>query len=149
MKIKFGTLEKELLKQYLPEILTETKKIAYFTWKAEDYLLDMPMKWITSRVIYIDDNLAGVSINSAKGSNLHIHIFLIFDANRHNKIGNQLLADVIETANLYNLSKITLKCSADNVPALVFYLRNDFRINDFDIVKNLLSLKKCLTVTKA
>lgn len=144
MKINFRTLKKKLLVRYLSNVLDETKSIRFFNWTTEQYLIDMPMKWITSRAIYVDEKLAGVSINSVKGSSLHIHIFLVFESFRHNRLGQQLLLDVVNVALMHNLNEITLKCSSENVSALVFYLNNEFRITDFNSITRLLSLRRAL-----
>ncbi|MCX6250380.1 MAG: N-acetyltransferase [Bacteroidetes bacterium] len=128
--IRICQLTKLELDRMLPLFLEQTRGFEYNNWTRENFLSDLPDKWLLSIFAESDRKTAGFSINSHKEDALHIHYFFVFKEYRKLFLGNKMLDHCVKIAKENDLSRLTLKCNFENYKAVNFYFRNGFHIED-------------------
>ena len=101
-------------------------------WNKLNFEYNLPEKDNLSFIILLEHIIIGYIICSKKETNLyHIHRFCIdklYQKNGYGKILLNHLILVLKEQN--NLFKLSLYVHKNNINALKFYLKNEFKIND-------------------
>lgn len=92
-------------------------------WLADQYLFDLPAKWIYSNVAVSDEGrVLGFILASKKENNtVHLHKWYVHEKHQHQGIGIQLFMDVYRKAKHEGIGAFTLKVYQENKNALNFY----------------------------
>ena len=132
---KITTKDKKLLKNF---IKYEKEGFDYFFklgW-SEKNILDYLKNNNNASLAYFEGEkivgfLIGELIKEEKYNNLEIYIIYISIRKRREKIGTKLLNYFISNKKNFNISKIYLEVSEDNVSAIKFYEKNNFVFLNF------------------
>lgn len=129
---EFFVFTKELLNEYISEIIIEVKDFRFEYWEEENYKRELKDKWKLSTAVFVDGLLAGFSFNSNKNEVFHIHFFYIFKKYRNKRLGASMVNYCAKTSLENNIETMQLKCHKDNFKALNFYFENGFHIKKID-----------------
>lgn len=122
-------LSREYLEENIDDFLNILKDIPKEYWDKNNFLVDLPRKWDFS--IYIKNlrqEIIGYIIASEKGNGVHIHKFMIEKNFRNQNLGQKLLKFLINLSKKSNKNFITLKVDKENLKALMFYKRENFKV---------------------
>ena len=101
----------------------------YCNWKEENFLYDLPKKWLLSFAVYDQNDLTGFCIASNKIPNVYyIHLIFISGKSRGQSLGTTMLEQAKKTAMEHHLDRIELRCPESNTGALAFYQKKGFVI---------------------
>ena len=96
------------------------------TWNKDNFINELPKKWLLSRALIIDGNLTGYIVVSEKSAHcIHIHRLVIAPLLQKHGFGTELMQDVINTEK-QKYDFISLKSWSD--AAKTFYQKFDFSI---------------------
>lgn len=100
-------------------------------WSKENFLLDLPKKWLLSFYAEYDGMVIGYCISSEKQNCVWLHHIIIASDMRDKGLGKILLAELeSRTKSFTNKNNIRLKVLSKNISSINFYLRNGFVILD-------------------
>ena len=114
-------------------------------WKNQNFNADLPMKEVLSFIIIDKQNKSpiGYNICSQKKDTIHIHRFCIDKEYQNKGYGKKLLNNLINNVKKYNFLKISLNVHKNNTQAIIFYLKNNFIIENID-KNNIYMINYCL-----
>jgi len=96
-------------------------------WNAENFLLDLPEKWMLSLCARIGDKPVGYAIISRTASACaHLHHFMVASDQRGIGLGVDLLAHVKDRCESEGCHGLSLKVARDNHRAQTFYRSHGF-----------------------
>lgn len=118
--MQITVLDKNMCSLYVQEFLGIISDNLNEYWTEEHFMNDLPEKWQLSRIVKVNDILAGFIIASRKNENqVHVHKFAVSRKMRSNGIGKKLFEAFRE--QLEPSSFITLKVYKENLDAIRFY----------------------------
>lgn len=120
-------LTKSYLTSNLDDFLVIDKEIKQADWSANNFLCELPQKWMLSRIATIDKQLVGFLIASKKTECVHIHRLAVHPGFQSKGIGVMLVEQLGIEANRQRLA-ITLKVHNLNSRAIRFYQSLNFKI---------------------
>jgi len=94
-------------------------------WTKKHYFKKMPLKFKYSRIILVNNKLAGYAIVSKKDS-MHVHRFIVSKKFRNQGIGSLLQFAIENVAKKYDEKYITLYVSESNLSAINFYKSHNY-----------------------
>lgn len=127
--MQITVLDKNTCSVYLQEFIEIIRDNLNEYWTEEHFMSDLPGKWQLSRIVKVDETLAGFIIASRKNENqVHVHKFAVSRKLRSNGIGKKLFEAFRE--QLEPSSFITLKVYKENLDAIRFYENLQFAPDD-------------------
>lgn len=125
-KFEIADLEKKLLLGQMSDFLKIDEVIGQELWSESNFLSDLPNKWNLSLIATSNKKLIGFLIASRKELSIHIHRLAIKQQFQSDGIGKTMVLRLIEKGESYKLP-ITLKVHQENIRALKFYKKLDFK----------------------
>ena len=127
MNIIFKTLNPALLRDQERELLFIASDQPDEYWTLNNFLVELPDKWMLSFGVWRLDDLSGYVIASAKTpESIHIHHFMLRADQRGKEIGALMMAEIESRSRMSGASKLTLKVKNSNYAARHFYERAGF-----------------------
>ena len=100
----------------------------YRLWYKKNFFLELPKKWILSKIALLNDTLLGYCIVSAySGNRAHIHRMSTHPQFRRAGVGAMLMQHVFIEAFREGIVDITLESLCDNHAANLFYEKLGFK----------------------
>lgn len=124
------SLNKYNTKKYIGDILAidDIGLGHYRFWYKENFFLELPKKWILSKIALLNDTSLGYCIVSAHSSKrAHIHRMSIHPQFRRTGVGAMLIQHVFVEAFREGIVDITLESLRDNHAANRFYEKLGFK----------------------
>ena len=90
-------------------------------WSSDQWLVDLPEKWLHSRLATVDGRPIAFVVTSRKAHGLHVHRIAVAPDWRGRGIGSALLRAVAESARATGSARVTLKVGRSNARALRLY----------------------------
>ena len=90
-------------------------------WRSEQWLVDLPEKWVHSRVATVDGRPVGFIVASRKAHAVHVHRIAVAASWRDRGIGAALLRAAAASARSRGAARLTLKVARSNARALHLY----------------------------
>jgi ribosomal protein S18 acetylase RimI-like enzyme len=103
-------------------------------WTEEHFLRDLPCKWSLSKVAVRNERVVGFIIGSRKTQGAHVHRFAVAAGVRSQGVGRALLDALLSSANAKQLRVVTLIVAENNLPAVRFYRRAGFAVDDVRVI---------------
>ncbi len=98
-------------------------------WKEENFLINLPDKWISSFAMCDEEQIVGFCIASEKVVGVfYVHLFFVSLAMRGKNIGWKMMEEVIRRSRQRDMKKIMLRCPVTLNKAIGFYERNGFEV---------------------
>lgn len=134
-KLLLETLKINMLsKQYID---TNLKNLIVFErdypepWLPENFLMELPKKWVLSRYVEFEGDPVGFIIASLKEDSITLHRFMIDPNYRDLHLGETLYWNFeAGCKKVSKAKKITLNVLSDNLGAIKFYERLGYKIFD-------------------
>ena len=100
----------------------------YRFWYKENFFLELPRKWVLSKIALLNNVLVGYCIVSAYATNkAHIHRMSVHPRFRMKGIGEMLIQHALAEAFHEKVVEITLESLCDNHTANLFYEKLGFK----------------------
>lgn len=127
-KYEIMVINPEFVEQNINSFCRIAADIPHEKWVLENYLYDLPDKWLNSIALInkISGELAGFIIASTKEKVVHIHKYAVDPAYRSHGFGDYLLNSLEQILKDRGLQKISLYIDPQNTGARKFYERNEF-----------------------
>ncbi len=131
--IKFGNgLDTNLVNSCVDLELETHKRFghrySHEIWSFPHFLYPLREKWNFSRFALEKEQLVGFWIASKKEDSAHVHRVAIDQINQRKGIGNRLFEAFFQEVSRRGVKGITVSASAENLPALAFYKKKQFRV---------------------
>ena len=127
IKPRFLYLDRYILEKRFRGLLAVGDDLEWDRWGYGNFIKELPMKWVLSTYVKVDNEVVGYAICSQKARHIcHIHRFMIKKGFRNEGLGTNLLASVTQTARAIGLHTVTLKVPNENKRARNFYRTNGF-----------------------
>lgn len=126
MIVAISTLSRELAEQYIQQLVA--LDVAGSGWSRQQFLSELPEKWVWSRVAIASEAIAGVLIASQRAfDHVHIHELIVSQQLRRAGIGRRLIESLMNDAvSAIQIARVSLKVSTENRDAQRFYFANGF-----------------------
>lgn len=136
--ITITSLSRDYLNSHTRQFIDLDKTIIDEPWTEENFLVDLPKKWIYSQVAYANAFIVGFVIASEKYNySIHVHRIAINADFQRQGIGRKLLLTAAESAYFDGLRYMTLKTSKENKIAQRFYSNIGFTFTKSDNINKL------------
>lgn len=126
-RIEFEILTNDLLESSLNDlILMDKQAFGIEAWGKENFRYHLPYKYELSFVVKNDEKVIAFCINSKKVEDCYIHRIVIDKDYRGKGLGNEMINYI---QNQLNQKKISLKVNVNNIFAINFYFKMNFKID--------------------
>lgn len=126
-RIEFEILTKELLELHLDDIiLIDNQAFGSDAWGENNFRYQLPLKYDLSFLVKIDNKLIAYCINSKKEEDCYIHRIVIKNDYKGLGLGSKMINYIL---NQLNQKKISLKVNVNNIFAINFYFKMNFKID--------------------
>jgi ribosomal protein S18 acetylase RimI-like enzyme len=127
---EFKTLSIDTLKYCLNDLISLDKKaFQNLSWDENSFFFQLPGKFDNSFIVYKNKKIIAFCINSIKEDSLYIHRIVVDSKYKNNGIGSKMIYFLL---NDMSHQKITLKVNVNNIFAINFYFKHNFKIINLD-----------------
>lgn len=133
--MSMGKTEKEqarvhirwMIRRDMPEVLQTEQKSFEFAWTEEDFLRCLRQRNCIGMVAENGEKVVGFMIYELHKAKLHILNFAVHPAWRRCGVGSQMVAKLVSKLSSHRRTRITLEVRETNLPAQLFFRRQEFR----------------------
>src|SRR3954451_8682689 len=116
-----------MIRRDMPEVL-QTEQLSFeFAWSEEDFLRCLRQRNCIGMVAEQGEKVIGFMIYELHKSKLHIVNFAVHPGFRRCGVGAQMVTKLISKLSSHRRTRITLEVRETNLPAQLFFHRQDFR----------------------
>lgn len=129
--LSFSTLSPEMVRSNIDALIAVAADVPGEYWTEENFLVDLPKKWVLSFGVWRQSGLIGYAILSERcPQQIHLHHFMISAAERGHGHGAHMVAEMVDRCRASQARLLTLKTPMDNHGAIRFYKRYGFSETD-------------------
>src|SRR5437870_251103 len=133
--VSTGRTEKEqarvhirwMIRRDMPEVLHIETQCFEFAWTEEDFLRCLRQRNCIGMVAELGEKVVGFMIYELHKNKLHILNFAVHPQWRRRGVGAQMVAKLISKLSSHRRTRITLEVRETNLPAQLFFSRQEFR----------------------
>ena len=126
-RIEFEILTNDLLESNLNDLILMDKQVfGIEAWGKENFRYQLPQKYDLSFLVKIDNKFIAYCINSKKEEDCYIHRIVINKDYKGKGLGGEMINYI---QNQLNQKKISLKVNVNNIFAINFYFKMNFKID--------------------
>ena len=123
-----------LIRRDMPAVLAIEEGSFEFAWSEEDFICCLRQRNCIGMVAEVDGEVVGYMIYELQKARLRILNFAVDPAHRRCGVGTQMVRRLVDKLSQQRRSEITLEVRETNLPAQVFFRRQEFRA--FRVMKN-------------
>ncbi|MDH5523662.1 MAG: GNAT family N-acetyltransferase [Desulfobulbaceae bacterium] len=98
-------------------------------WKEDNFLIELPGKWMSSFAMFERGQIVGFCIASEKVPGVfYVHLFFVSPGMRGKNIGWKMMEEVNRRSRVNDMHKVMLRCPVTLNKAIAFYERNGFEV---------------------
>ncbi len=128
MKYEIITCTAAAMQEYMKELLEINKSGAHEYWAEEHFKRPLNMKFDLSKLLLIENKLAGYLIASDKQGVAHIHKLMITEERQREGWGTKLYHAFRQDAcHIHGYSSVSINAYKSNVGAIKLYERMGFK----------------------
>ena len=116
-----------MIRRDMPEVLQTEQESFDYSWTEEDFLRCLRQRNCIGMVAEHGEKVVGFMIYELHKSKLHILNFAVHAAWRRLGIGSQMVQKLISKLSSHRRTRITLEVRETNLPAQLFFSRQEFR----------------------
>ncbi|MBI3410680.1 MAG: ribosomal protein S18-alanine N-acetyltransferase [Planctomycetes bacterium] len=116
-----------MIRRDMPEVLQTEQKSFEFAWTEEDFLRCLRQRNCIGMVAENGEKVVGFMIYELHKAKLHILNFAVHPAWRRSGVGSQMVAKLVSKLSSHRRTRITLEVRETNLPAQLFFRRQEFR----------------------
>ena len=126
-RIEFEILTKDLLELNLDDLIfIDNQAFGIDAWGKDNFRYQLPLKYDLSFLVKMDSKLIAYCINSKKEEDCYIHRIVIKKDYKAKGLGGEMINYI---QNQLNQKKISLKVNVNNIFAINFYFKMNFKID--------------------
>jgi GNAT superfamily N-acetyltransferase len=131
MDITFRTLSPDFLRERERDLMRIASDQPDEYWTLQNFLIELPKKWLLSFGVFQDADFSGYVIASAKSpESIHVHHFMLRADRRGKGIGARMMAEAEVRCRAAGASRLTLKVKQSNQAAVQFYQKAGFLLSE-------------------
>ena len=116
-----------MIRRDMPEVLQAEQDSFEYSWTEEDFLRCLRQRNCIGMVAEQGEKVVGFMIYELHKSKLHILNFAVNPSWRRLGVGGQMVAKLISKLSSHRRTRITLEVRETNLPAQLFFRRQEFR----------------------
>jgi len=116
-----------MIRRDMPEVLQTEQQSFEFAWTEEDFLRCLRQRNCIGMVAEHGEKVVGFMIYELHKAKLHILNFAVHPGWRRQGVGAQMVAKLISKLSSHRRTRITLEVRETNLPAQLFFSRQNFR----------------------
>ena len=116
-----------MIRRDMPEVLQIEQQSFEYAWTEEDFLRCLRQRNCIGMVAEHGERVVGFMIYELHKQKLHILNFAVSPRHRRTGVGGQMVAKLISKLSSHRRTRITLEVRETNLPAQLFFRKQDFR----------------------
>lgn len=126
--VEIRPLTPGIIKENIAALVEMSGQIRNDYWGMEHYLADLDKKWELSSVAFLNGEICGFIIVSAKPESLHVNRIVVSSKFLRTGIGRLFIEKAIKDTKKENKPCLTLKVDAANESVIAFYKNLNFEV---------------------